>query len=63
MNEETARQKFIRNSGESVRTMRTAAVAEERAGNADNARRIHAIADQWDRIGKIAEREEAEGKP
>lgn len=55
---ETPRQKFLRNHYENVRIMRAAAKRESDAGNQDTADQITRIADEWDKMGEVAETEE-----
>ncbi len=57
--DETPRQRFLRNHDENVRIMRAAAKDELTKGNADAARQITDIADAWDFIGDKAKDDEA----
>lgn len=51
---ETPKEKFLRNHEERVRDMRAAAILADREGRSDDAARIRAIADTWERIGDQA---------
>lgn len=55
---ETPRQKFLRNHYENIRILRAAAKREAEAGNQETAYRINLIADEWDKVGEVAEMEE-----
>ncbi len=55
---ETARQRFIRNSGERGRMMLMRAIESEREGDWETASRIRAIAETWQMIREKAEEQE-----
>ena len=57
---ETPLQQYLRNHGENVRLMRARAIEMVRDGRSDLAERINRIADAWEQIGKVAERQEGQ---
>ena len=51
---ETARERFLRNHQENVGIMRAALVRAEREGRTDDAKRIRAMIEAWERIADSA---------
>ena len=52
---ETPKARFFRNHEEDLSVMRCKAVAAARDGRDDDARRIRAIIEKWEEIGRLAE--------
>lgn len=55
---ETARQKFLRNHQENIRTMRAALLRAEREGDTEYVNSVRPIVEAWEDIGRKAQDQE-----